>query len=81
MKQMRVFLISFLAAIVAGCASTSVPDPYSSSDDSDMNGSIDDNTDVVSTDSGRTYSYEDGGIDGEAVPFEDEVEMTMINLL
>jgi len=78
MKKMRVFLISLLAAIVAGCASTSIPDPYATSGDSGMSGSIDDNTDVVSTDDGRTYSYEDGGIDGEAVPFEDEVEMTMI---
>ena len=78
MKKMRVFLISFLAAIVAGCASTSIPDPDSTTDGSSMNGSADASTGIVSTGGGRTYSYEDGGIDGEAVPFEDEVEMTMI---
>ncbi len=27
MSQMRVFMISLLAAIVAGCASTTIPDP------------------------------------------------------
>ena len=77
MNQMRVFLISLLAAIVAGCASTSIPDPYST-DDGGMDDSGGASTDVVSTGVVSTSGYEDGGFDDEPVPFEDDVEMAMI---
>ena len=60
MSQYRIFLISLLAAFVAGCASTSIPDPEAR--DGGMDGS----------DGGSSPSdYEDRpGVGGEEVPFE-----------
>lgn len=65
MSHMKVFLISLLAAAVAGCASTSIPDPEPT--DGGMPGS------------GDSRGYEDGtGGGGQAVPYEGDESMGMI---
>ena len=69
MSQNRIFLISLLAAIVAGCASTSIPDPEAG------DGSMD-----SSSDSSSSSGFEDrSGFGGEEVPYEaDDAAMGMI---
>lgn len=71
MSQKRIFLISILAAIVTGCASTSIPDPEAS------DGNMDSSSDSSSSSSS---GFEDrSGFGGEEVPFEaDDAAMTMI---
>ncbi len=60
MSQMRVFLISLLAAVVAGCATTSIPDPEAS--DSGM---------AAGDASAGSSVYEDRpGFGGEDVPYD-----------
>ena len=69
MSQNRIFLISLLAAIVAGCASTSIPDPEAG------DGSMD-----SSSDGSSSSGFEDrSGFGGEEVPYEaDDAAMGMI---
>jgi peptidoglycan-associated lipoprotein len=69
MSQNRIFLISLLAAIVAGCASTSIPDPEAG------DGSMD-----SSNDGSSSSGFEDrSGFGGEEVPYEaDDAAMGMI---
>ena len=69
MSQYRIFLISLLAAIVAGCASTSIPDPEAG------DGSLD-----GSSDGSSSSGFEDrSGFGGEEVPYEaDAAAMGMI---
>lgn len=69
MSQYRIFLISLLAAIVAGCASTSIPDPEAG--DGSMDGS---------SDGSSSSGFEDrSGFGGEEVPYEaDDAAMGMI---
>ncbi len=69
MSQYRIFLISLLAAIVAGCASTSIPDPEAGDGSMDSSG-----------DGSSSSGFEDrSAFGGEDVPFEgSDAAMTMI---
>ena len=69
MSQNRIFLISLLAAIVAGCASTSIPDPEAGDGIMDS-----------SSDGSSSSGFEDrSGFGGEEVPYEaDDAAMGMI---
>ncbi len=60
MSHNRIFLISLLAAIVAGCASTSIPDPEAGDGAMDSSGG-----------GSSSSGFEDrSGFGGEEVPFE-----------
>ncbi len=63
MNQYRVFLISLLAAVLAGCASTSIPDPEPSTESADAGASAYDNDSF-----GR----------GEALPDDESAEFDMV---
>ena len=67
MNQYRVFLISLLAAVLAGCASTSIPDPEPSTESADADASAYDDDrfgrgealpDVVSTEFGMVIYFD-----------------------
>ena len=66
MSQMRLFLISLLAAVLVGCASN-IPDPDATSSSSD------------SSDAADTSGYGDSsGMDGESIDSDLDAEMGMI---
>jgi len=69
MSQYRIFLISLLAAIVAGCASTSIPDPEAGDGSMDSSGG-----------GSSSSGFEDrSAFGGEDVPFEGgDAAMAMI---
>ena len=63
MNQYRVLLISLLAAVLAGCASTSIPDPEPSTESADAGAS----------------AYDDDGFGrGEALPDAASTELGMV---
>lgn len=63
MNQYRVFLISLLAAVLAGCASTSIPDPEPSTESADAGAS----------------AYDDDGFGrGETLPDAASTELGMV---
>jgi peptidoglycan-associated lipoprotein len=59
MSQLRIILISLLAALVAGCASTPIPDPEPTSGMDDSAGSA-----------GSSGLEDESGFGGEEVPYE-----------